>query len=101
MALGATRGKVIGYVLRRGLLLTGSGLALGAVASLALPRVIRWAMNDTLYAGGANVAKTGTLHAGAALAAACAAMACAAFVACYLPARRAAAIEPLEALRME
>ncbi|MBS1799943.1 MAG: ABC transporter permease [Acidobacteria bacterium] len=99
VALGATRGQVLRFVLKRGLTLTLLGLALGSAASLLLPRLIHSMMSD-IITGGGHVA-TGLLGTLPALAVACGAMLLAAVVASWLPARRASAIEPMEALRME
>jgi predicted permease len=99
IALGATRGNVLGLILRRGLVLTVIGLAMGSVASLMLPRLIHSIMSD-IITGGSGIAM-GLLSTLPALTMACGAMLIAAVLASYLPARRASAIEPMEALRTE
>ncbi|HLM97670.1 MAG TPA: ABC transporter permease [Bryobacteraceae bacterium] len=89
MALGAARGRVLSMVLRDALVLIAIGLAIGIPAELAVGRLLASQLYgvksyDPLALGGAVV-----LLAGCAL------------VAGLLPARRAAAIEPMQALRTE
>lgn len=89
MALGASRGSVVALVLRDGLWLTGAGVALGfplaVLASMALKGVF-------VDVGGFDAVVVG----GAALM-----LALSATAATTLPARRAAGVEPLTALRTE
>jgi predicted permease len=99
IALGVTRAQVLGFILRRGLTLTVVGLALGSAASLMLPRLIHSMMSDIVI-GGSGIAMS-QLNTLSALTIACGAMLVAAVLASYLPARRASAIEPMEALRTE
>ena len=89
MALGAERGDVMGMVLRQGLMLTGIGAAIGLVGSLALSRLLRGLLFGI---GPADPAS----YAGAVLL-----LGTAAFLACWLPARRATKVDPLTALRQE
>lgn len=100
MAVGAARGKILLLVLRRGIALTLIGLGIGAVGSLALRRVVFSVLADTVHTRGADL---GGVLASGALAVGCAAAALliAALLASYLPARRAASIEPTQALRAE
>jgi predicted permease len=100
IALGATRGQILTFILRRGLTLTLIGLGVGSAASLLLPRVIRSILDSNIYLGIGGIAADHR-NVAMALAAACGAMIVAAILASYLPARRASAIEPLEALRTE
>src|SRR5688572_1818779 len=88
-ALGARPGQVEQMFLRQGLALTGVGLAVGVVAAVALGR---W-MSSLLYGVGPFDALT--------YVAALAVTMTAAALASYLPARRAAAIDPIETLRAE
>jgi predicted permease len=89
MALGARPGDVVGMVVRQGMRLTVSGLLLGIAASLAVSGLA----TDLLV----NVsAADPTIFAGAALF-----LGLVAFVASYLPARRASRLTPLVALRCE
>lgn len=89
MALGASRSDVSGQVLRQGLLLTLIGLGAGFVASMIFARFLR----GVIFGIGANDGLTFTVVPAVLLLVAAAA--------CYLPARRAAAVEPAEALRIE
>jgi len=89
MALGAGQADVQLHVLREGLTLAASGLALGLAGAYALGR----AMQSTLYGTGAFSLPV-LLAVGLVLL-------LAALVACYLPARRASAVDPMIALRQE
>ncbi len=88
-ALGATARQIIGLIAHEGLRLLGIGLAAGAVATwgvvrlvqsqwaeMPAPDIIAWLLSVTVLAG-------------------------AALVACWLPARRAAHIDPVIALRQD
>lgn len=88
-ALGATRGATLWLVVRESFVLTGAGLALGLVLSAAVARMLA----SLLY----EVSALDPL----AFIAAPAILALASLVATYLPARRAASIEPQTALRSE
>ena len=89
MALGAQRGDVLRMMMGLGVRLTGLGVAIGLIGAFALTRLIGSllfevnAMNPLIFS--------------------CAAIALAAvaMAACYLPARRAASIDPMKALRTE
>ena len=100
IALGATREQILTFIMRRGLSLTVLGLAVGAAASLMLPKVIGSILDSLVLVSGKRIS-TGYSSTAAALGMACAAMLIAAVLASYLPARRASEIEPLEALRTE
>jgi putative ABC transport system permease protein len=89
MALGAQPENILGLVLRRGLGLVGSGVALGLVVSFFSVRIVR----SELW--GVSVFDPWTLFL------APAALLLAAFLACYLPARRATRVDPIIALRYE
>jgi predicted permease len=89
MALGASRDRVVRMVLREGAVLAGIGMALGLVGAYFVGR----AMHSTLY----NV---GTIDPSA-FCAVGAILFVAALVACYFPARRAAGVPPMRALRTE
>ena len=88
-ALGASRGSLLGMVIRRGMQLTLIGLAIGAAGALALTRLLA----SLLF--GISPRDPVTLIAVAAV------LSAVALLACYIPARRAAAVDPLVALRYE
>ncbi|HJR59957.1 MAG TPA: ABC transporter permease, partial [Vicinamibacterales bacterium] len=89
IALGAGRGEVIGLVLRQGMLPVAFGLAAGLAGAAAMTSVMR----GLLF--GIEPFDPMTFAAVSLLLAAVAAMAC------YVPARRAASVDPLVALRSE
>jgi predicted permease len=89
MALGATRGGILALVLRSALRLSAVGVALGLGGALAAGEVLR----SILFGVRPTDPSTLALAAFAMLATAAAAS--------YLPARRAAAVDPTTALRDE
>jgi putative ABC transport system permease protein len=89
MALGATRAAVVGMVLRRAGLLLASGLAIGGAASFALGATVRAQLFE--------VQPTDVRIFALALAL----LAMVGLVASAVPARRAAGVDPLVALRQE
>jgi len=89
MALGAPRGAVLRAVLARGMVLTGLGIGLGLVGAWGVSRVL----TSLLY----GVSATDPLvYAGTS-----AGLAAVALLASWIPARRAATVDPVEALRSE
>ena len=89
LALGAQRSELRWMFVRSALVLTGVGVAIGLAAAAGLTQ----AMKSLLY--GVSPTDPVTYASIAILLAVCAA------VASYLPARRAAAVNPVEALRAE
>ncbi len=89
LALGAQTSDVIRLIVRQGMKLVLIGLMIGVAGALALSRV----MTSLLY--GTKATDPLTFLAVSLL------LAIVALLACYLPARRATRIEPLEALRYE
>jgi predicted permease len=89
MALGAKREELTGMFVRQGLMLTAMGIAFGVGAAFATMRL----MASLLF----NVSSTDPWTYGAATAAVIAIS----WIACYLPSRRAAAVNPVNALRAE
>jgi predicted permease len=88
-ALGASRGEIVGLVLRQGMKLAAIGMAAGLVAALALTRLMAGLLYGVRPADPATLVAVALLLGGIAL------------VACYIPARRATAVDPVVALRCE
>jgi ABC-type antimicrobial peptide transport system permease subunit len=88
VALGAQRSDVLGQVVKQGMKMALLGTGIGLLATLALTRVLSnlMDMNDMSPAVfvGVSLVLTGV-----------------AFVASYLPARRAAQVDPMAVLRAE
>jgi predicted permease len=89
MALGAQRQTLISMFVRHGLLLTGVGIACGLVASFAVMRL----MSSLLF----KVSPLDPIT----YSAVTIVVVITAYLACYLPSRRAATIDPVDALRAE
>jgi predicted permease len=89
LALGATQGRVLHMVLREGMALVTAGLLLGVAGALVLTRM----MSGLLFGIPPHDPIT--------FAAVCAVLALVAAAACLVPARRAAAIDPIRALRVD
>jgi putative ABC transport system permease protein len=89
LALGAMPSQIRAMMLRQGMVLLGSGLALGFIGAFAASRVIQ----SLLFSVSANdplIYATVTLV-----------MALAALLACWIPARRASRVNPMVTLRAE
>lgn len=89
MALGANHGEVLRLVVTNGLRMTFTGLGLGVAAALGLTRLLV----GFLY--GIKPTDPFTFMAVSAL------LCCVAFLASYVPARRASRVDPIVALRYE
>jgi predicted permease len=89
MALGATGGQILGLFLRHGLLVVAVGIACGVVTALAAAR----SLASLVF--GITATDPATLGAVAAL------LTAVTLLACYMPARSATRVDPLEALRTE
>jgi len=89
MALGAARSRVIGLVMRGAMLQAGIGLAIGIPVAIFCVRYVKSQLYDTTSV---NVPV---------MAVAIAVLALAAAVAGIIPARRAASIDPVRALRID
>ncbi len=89
VALGATRRDVVGQFLGEGGKLVGAGIVLGLLGAAALARTLASLLYGT------------SPHDPVTYAAMAAGLTLVALVACYVPARRATRIEPMETLRRE
>jgi putative ABC transport system permease protein len=89
IALGAQRSDVLRLILRQGMTLVAAGVIFGVAASLGLTRLIA----SLLYGISASDPITFVLLS--------LALTLVAFVACWLPARRASAVDPIVALHAE
>ena len=87
MALGATRGSVLGMILGQGMRLTAVGLTAGLVASFGLTRLLQAQLFNVKPTDPATL----TVVAGF--------IAAVALVACYVPAQRATRVDPMITLR--
>jgi predicted permease len=89
MALGAQRGTLVALFVRQGMLLTGIGIVCGLVAAFVTMRL----MSSLLF----NVSPVDPLT----YAAMTFLVVLIAYLACYLPSRRAASVDPVNALRAD
>ena len=89
MALGASAAAVKRMFLRRGLLLACVGIALGLAAAAAVSRLMSSLLFGVTPFDPATYGATAT------------ALLVAAMAATYIPARRAASVDPMETLRGE
>jgi putative ABC transport system permease protein len=89
MSLGASRGQVLAQVLREGMLLAGFGLACGIAGAFAAGRIMASLLHEAKPFEPSVFAATTAI------------VAAVAFFACYVPARRAARLNPMTALRYE
>jgi putative ABC transport system permease protein len=89
IALGAQRGNVLGLILKKGCLLAGIGIAIGILGALAVTRIIEFMLYQVKPLDPVTFAVVPLLLLAVSL------------LACYVPARRAAKTDPMEALRYE
>jgi putative ABC transport system permease protein len=89
MALGADRGDILRLVVRQGLVLVLAGVLLGVAGALGVTRFLE----TLLFGVSPNDPAT--------YAAICALLVAVAFLACWIPARRASRVDPMSALRFE
>ncbi len=89
IALGAQAGNILGFVLRKGLLLVGGGILLGLLAAVLSVRILKsqlWGVS-AFDLGTFVIAPLALLATG--------------LLASYIPARRATKVDPMVALRHE
>jgi putative ABC transport system permease protein len=89
MALGARRPDIVRLVLRQGLTLVGIGLVLGLAGAIGVTRFLKTLLFGVTTTDAATFAGISALVVLVALAA------------CFLPARRATRVDPMQALRYE
>ena len=89
MSLGASRSRVLGLVLKQGMRLAGIGFAIGLVGALAAGRLLSSLLHEVRPSDPIIILLTALCLGAVAL------------IACYLPARRAAEVDPIVALRHE
>jgi putative ABC transport system permease protein len=88
-ALGATRGDILAMVLRQGMAMTALGLAIGLVGALAAGRALTAMLFSVSWLDGVTYFTAIAL------------LLVVSGIACMIPARRAASIDPMRALRTE
>jgi ABC-type antimicrobial peptide transport system permease subunit len=96
MALGADRSRVLRWVLQRGAALAGIGVGVGTVAALLVTRImasVSLEKSSMIY--GVHPWDPLTMIGVIAI------LMGVALLACYVPARRAASVDPMQALRSE
>lgn len=89
IALGAQPSKILGMILGQGLLLAALGVGIGLVGALAVTGLVKSLLFEVTPTDPATFVGVAAV------------LVAAAIMASYLPARRAAAIDPIEALRTE
>ena len=89
MALGATRGRVVTLVVQEGVVLATVGLGLGLIGAYFVGRAMQSMLFDVRALDATAFSAVGMVLIASAL------------LACFLPARRAASIHPMQVLRME
>jgi putative ABC transport system permease protein len=89
VALGAQRNDVLGLVLRQGGMLTGIGCTIGILLALPLPRLFSGLFNEFAAQGPLVTIAVALV------------VALVSLLATYIPARRAANVDPMLALRYE
>jgi putative ABC transport system permease protein len=89
LALGAHKRDIMGWVLKQGMWLTTIGVTSGLAGAFALTRLLEGLLFDVAATDALTYAALSLL------------LAFVAFVACYIPARRATKVDPMISLRCE
>jgi putative ABC transport system permease protein len=89
VALGATRGEVLGLIMRQGMKVASIGLIIGLVFALALNHTIKGLLVGVSATDPLTLAITGGV------------LLIVAALACFVPARRATRVDPVVALRFD
>ncbi len=89
MALGATSGKIVGQIVARGLKIVGAGIVAGTLLALALTRLLSGMLFHVAPFDPITFAAVAVL------------LTIVALLACYLPARNAARVDPMACLRAD
>jgi len=89
VALGASRADVLKLVLRHGLILSATGIALGLIAAVGVTRLMTSVLFEVQPADPVILASAALI------------LGAVAMLASYLPARRATKVDPMLALRYE
>jgi putative ABC transport system permease protein len=87
MALGAQASDVLRLIVQQGMIVAFTGIVIGLAASLALTRLLGTLLFDVSPTDPLTFTGVAAL------------LLIVAFMACYLPARRAAKVDPLTAVR--
>src|SRR5215213_2501463 len=95
MALGASRGNVLRMIVQQGMVLVVLGVALGLIGAYVLTKYLESWVGLSKMLFGVKVSDPLTYSVIAIL------LTVVAFIACYIPARRATKVDPLVALRYE
>ena len=88
-AFGATRADILALIMRQGMALTAIGLAIGMCGALAAARALAAMLFSVSWLDGLTYFAAAAVLLGVSA------------VACFIPARRAASIDPMQALRAE
>ena len=89
MALGATVRDIVALVLGRGARIVAVGIAIGLAGAVAFARLLQTMQYNTTPSDPLTLGSVATL------------LALVAFLACWIPARRATKVDPITALRSE
>lgn len=89
MALGAQTGEILRMILRQGVVIVALGLAIGILAAAGMGRLVATLLVDVRGTDPITYVAVSL------------ALACVALLASYIPARRAAKVDPMAALRYE